>query len=533
MMRSRIVTALLLVPGLAAALPAQTPAPAPQPLSLEQALDLAAPASEAVGIAWAGVERARGQQTQARSEFFPQLSGSASYTRTLKSQYSALASDSAASDSTPSGPSSCNRFLADPSHPIGERVDSLESAVTCLASVNPFGAFSNLPFGQKNQYNLGLQLSQNLFAGGRIRAQTRIAAAGRRSAEVELTAQQAQLKLDVTQAYLDAVLSDRLVEIADSSLGQAERTLANTRLARKVGNVAEFDLLRAQVSRDNQRPVLIQRRSQREIAYLRLRQLLNLPLEQPLLLTTSLGDGDNLPIISVAPRDSADTTTDRRAAVQRAVETVHAQEGQLAVARAGSLPSLRLTSAFARIAYPRSGFPGWNDFLTDWSVSLIMQVPIFTGGRLHGDRIVAQANLDEARLRLQQTREQAALDARSSLATLRSAEAAWEASAGTVAQARRAYDIAEIRYREGISTQTELGDSRLLLQQAAANRAQAARDLQVARVRLALLPDLPLAAGSAGASASPPMAPAMPQQQAQPAATGTQLGASAAGGQLR
>ena len=61
-----------------------------------------------------------------------------------------------------------------------------------------------------------------------------------------------------------------------------------------------------------------------------------------------------------------------------------------------------------------------------------------------------------------------------------------------VQQAQRAYEIAELRYREGLSTQLELSDARLLLQQAQANRAQAARDVQVARVRLALLPDLPL-----------------------------------------
>ena len=52
------------------------------------------------------------------------------------------------------------------------------------------------------------------------------------------------------------------------------------------------------------------------------------------------------------------------------------------------------------------------------------------------------------------------------------AEAAWRASSGTVAQAERAHAIAELRYREGISTQLELNDARLLLQQAQANRAR-------------------------------------------------------------
>ena len=64
-----------------------------------------------------------------------------------------------------------------------------------------------------------------------------------------------------------------------------------------------------------------------------------------------------------------------------------------------------------------------------------------------------------------------------------------------MAEAEKAYAIAEIRYREGISTQTELADARLLLEQARANRATAGRDLQTARVRVALLRDLPLAQG--------------------------------------
>ena len=69
-------------------------------------------------------------------------------------------------------------------------------------------------------------------------------------------------------------------------------------------------------------------------------------------------------------------------------------------------------------------------------------------------------------------------------------------------QAERAYEIAELRYREGLSTQLELSDARLLLQQAQNQRAVAARTVQLARVRLALLPDLPLSAASSPAAAA-------------------------------
>jgi outer membrane protein TolC len=465
-------------------------------LSLVEALEIAEKESETIGIARAGIEAARGEQRRARSEIFPQLSGSVSYTRTLETQFAALAEDDDGGDPATPPPSSCPTFVPDPAASPDQRLADLEAAVECTSSLDPFGSFSDLPFGQANQWSFGLKLSQTLFAGGRVLAQSRIAGANRRSAETELAAQEAQLVLDVTTAYYDAVLSDRLVSIAEAALDQSERTLKDVRLAREVGTQPEFDLLRAEVTRDNQRPLVIQRRTARELAYLRLAQILNLPLDQQLVLTTSLGDTTDtagpppVPIAFVA-QAAVDTAPEQRAPVRQAVENVRASEGRLTVARAQSLPSVSLSSDYAKINFPDDPLPSGR-FLTDWTVGVTVQLPIFTGGRLSGDRMTASAGLDQARLRQRQVEEQARLDARNTIATVEEAEARWAASSGTVRQASRAYQIAEIRYREGISTQTELSDSRLQLQQAQANRAQAARDLQVAKVRLALIKDLPL-----------------------------------------
>ncbi|HEU4700156.1 MAG TPA: TolC family protein [Gemmatimonadales bacterium] len=541
-----LLAALAWPPARAAAQAPVPPAPTGRALSLEEALQRAQGASEAVGIARAGVLRARGDLQRARSEFFPQLTGTGTYTRTLRSQFSALESSDSTPADTTSAPASCTAFAPPAGLPIEQRVDSLEQAVKCLSSVNPFASFSRLPFGQKNTWNFGLQASQTLFAGGRIVAQSNAAKALLRSAEIGLTSQQAQLVLDVTQAYYDAALSDRLVGIAEAALEQAERTLSETRLAREVGNQPEFELLRAQVQRDNQRPVVIQRRAQRDVAYLRLKQLLNLPLGEAVALTTSLEDSTGAPPALVLPAGygepaRADTATAARAPVRQAGEGVAAAEGQYRVSRAQNLPSLVLSTAFAEIAFPSSLFPGGNDFVSDWNVSLALRWPLFTGGRIGGEKLAARAGIEEARLRLRQTQELAELDARNTAAQLAAAEAAWEASAGTVEQATRAYGIAEIRYREGISTQTELSDARLLLQQAQANRAQAARDLQVARVRTALLRDLPLGgtptgSAAAGAAAQTPALPTTPAPAPAPAPGGvptTGATAQTAAGGLR
>lgn len=477
-------------------------------LSLDEAVRMAESESEAVQIARAGVQRSEGQRLQARSQLFPQIFGSGGYTRTLKSEFQGISGGTTEPDTTGPQPPAppCDAYLRDPGASVADRLAGLEQASRCGSGVDPFAAFSNLPFGQANQYQVGLSVSQNLFSGGRVSAQNQAAAAGRRSANIELTAQRAQIVLDVTKAYYDAALADRLVTIADASFTQTEGVLRQVQLNKTVGNVSEFELLRAQVTRDNQRPQVIQRRSDREVAYLRLRQLLNIPLEQPVALTTTIEDsaaapaGIRLAGITVSSYLTPDTASGNRAGVKQAAEALDAQQELFRVARSQRLPSLALSSRYGAVAYPLSGLPGANDFRANWTVGIAAQIPIFTGGRIRGDEMIAQANVAESRARLQQVREFAALDSRVALNALNQANAAWEASRGTAEQASRAYTIAEVRYREGISTQLELNDSRILLEQSTANRALAARNLQIARVKLALLPNLPLQAGGFGQS---------------------------------
>jgi outer membrane protein TolC len=500
MFRRTLLCAALSLGGAAIA-PAQTSTPS-RSLSLEDALQLARPASEMVGIARAAVTRAGGEQLRARSEFFPQLTGSASYSRLLESQFSSLAGSDTSSG--PVRPNSCDRFFGDPTKPIGERVDLLEKSLECVSWVNPFGSLGSLPFGRTNTWNLGVSLSQTLFSGGRVRGQAQAANAGRRSADIGHSAAEAQLTLDVVRTYFDAVLAQQLAGIAETALDQADSTLRETTLNRSLGTVPEFDLLRARVTRDNQRSLAIQLASDRDVADLRLKQLLDLPASQPIRLITALDDSAlaGTPSLNALVAEDADTQPERRAAVRQAAEGVAAQEGLLKVARSQHYPSVSLTSAYGRVGYPSSTLPNWSDFLTNWNVAVGLQLPFFTGGRIKGDKLMAQAGLEEARLRLRQTTEYSQLDARSSLQKLAASREALRASEGTTEQADRAYQIADLRFREGVSTHTELLEARLALERARANRALAARDVQIARVRLALISRLPLAGANSAPAAN-------------------------------
>jgi outer membrane protein len=510
----RQTVAVVLAASVASTAAAQDPVPPARAdsagtisLSLTEAVRLAEQKSHDVRIARAGVTRARGQELQAASQLLPQLFGSAGYTRTLRSQFSALSSPDTSTSTGPPGP--CEQYLRDPSATTAERLAGLDEAQRCALGTNPFGGFGDLGFGAANQYNLGLSLSQSIFTGGRVRSQIAAARAGRRAAEVTLASERAQAALTVAQAYFDAALSARLAAIAELSLRQSDAVVSQVQLARDVGRTSEFELLRARVARDNQRPVLVQRQSEREIALLRLRQLLDLPLDASVQLVTPVDDTAAVyAAIEPSTLSTATDDVDSRAPVRAARAGVDAGQASLRAIRAQRLPSVSLTSNYGRVAFPTSGFPGNNEFRENWTVGVGAQIPLFTGGRQRGEEMAARASLEESRARLEQTRDLAALDLRVQETALAQARGAWEASAGTAEQAERAYSIAQVRYREGISTQLELDDSRLLLEQAQVNRATAARNLQLAIVRVALLQDLPLQLQSAGIQ--------LPAQQAPP-----------------
>lgn len=477
-----VIAALFAILPLALHAQGSTPASvsnaSPTSLSLADALRMAEQRALGVQAAQAGADRARGQLRQANSQRLPQINGSASYQRAIQNQFQAIS----------------EAFPAD-------SADTTSSGGGDGLANSPLAAI----FAAPNTFVFTLSATQNIWTAGRLSAQRAGAEAGRDAANIALSSAKAQALLDVAQAYYDAVAAERFADITDSTLALTERTFAQVKLAREVGTASEFDLLRAQVTRDNARPASIQARGARMAAQLRLKQLLRLPLQQPLTLTTPIRDeaaalAPALSGVTLADSRSMapDTSVNARATVRQAESQLRAQEQALNAAKLARLPSVQLSSNYQRFAYPPDGtfLPSdLNLYFPNWTVSLGMSFPVFNGGRIAGERIVAEANVAEARVQLESARDGAGLDAILSISALEQAQAAYSAAVGTDTQAERAYRIAEVRFAEGLSTAVELTESRVQLEQARLQRVTTARDLEIARLRLALLKDLPLTLG--------------------------------------
>ncbi len=297
-------------------------------------------------------------------------------------------------------------------------------------------------------------------------------------------------------------------------------------------------MLRAQVTRDNQQSVVTQRRSDRDLAVVRLKQTIGLPLADPISLSTPLEQAAEAreaqelaarsapgpaptpgqPPAGVAQADpsrqpagegaepritgrdiaQAQGTASRRAPVRQARELVAAREAELGAARAERWPTISLSSDYGLVQYPVDVFPDRDDWRTNWTVGVFLTVPLFTGFRTVANIDAAEADVAEARARLRQTERAAAVDNLSAAEQVSVARATWQQNARTAAEAERAHQIAELRFQQGISSHLDLVDARIQLDQARVNRARAARDLHVARIRLELLPRLPLPGASAG-----------------------------------
>src|SRR5439155_22208697 len=159
--------------GLATAALVAAPATAQQTrtvrVSLQEALQLAESRSEAVAVARAGLTRATGQRVIARSQALPQLSGTAGYTKTLKSQFEGLAGP--APDTT--GPASlCTPRI--PANATQAERDAASAQATTCKSGSGFD-LSGAGFGARNQWSVGLNAAYHVLSGGRVAGETQAA----------------------------------------------------------------------------------------------------------------------------------------------------------------------------------------------------------------------------------------------------------------------------------------------------------------------------------------------------------------------
>ncbi len=367
-------------------------------------------------------------------------------------------------------------------------------------------------FGQAYTYNSNLLLQQSFFQGGRIVAASQAAARTERAARLSRDQTRADLTLLAQRAYLNAALAARLVDIQRRNLVIADERLAQVEQLERSGRSSRYDVLRARVERSNLEPLALQAESDRALAELELKRLLQIPVGQPVALES---DFDATVITTLAEAAINDRSPDGVQPGVRAVElTASAREAAIKVARADLLPTLNASFTFGYLALPAfNGLPTRmgetstafcpnpgtatrpcqnNGWFPDRSFNVQFSWPLFDGFRAKGAIDLAQAQARVADLQVRQAREAAAVDVARARAELVRARATFTARAANVREADEAFQLASLRFARGIGTQLEVSDAQLALLTARSTEARATFDLHLAVAELARVRAMPI-----------------------------------------
>jgi len=360
-------------------------------------------------------------------------------------------------------------------------------------------------FNQPNTYTLNGNLSQTLFQGGRLVATARAASSLAEASRLNAEERKALFIVEIQRAYLGALLSERLIQLQETNLQLASSRLTQVQQFQQAGRAAQYDVLRAKVERANIEPLAIQARNDRDLAHLELKRLLNIPVDRPLALTTTIDPAAAQTLVA-SYLDTA--ALPDRPALRSAELVARSRRLAITAARAEFMPTITAFFQTGFQAFPPAGvgFPAQRGFLDaascpagspagricqnggwfeDRSMGVQFSWPLFDGLRAKSAIELARAQTRIAELELRQEREQVSVEVALARAELRRAKSVFDARKETSSEANEAFRLASLRFNRGLSTQLEVSDAQLALLTAEGGEARAVYDLYLATAELA------------------------------------------------
>jgi outer membrane protein TolC len=345
----------------------------------------------------------------------------------------------------------------------------LLSALNPGASIPPLTAtvLRNDPF--KATINAGW----TVFAGGRIRAANRAAAAGLDAADAERSGTRHELTTELADRYFKRRLAADVLDVRKQALETLDRHLQDAKRLQQAGQIARTDLLRAQVAHaeaDRDYKVAL-----RDVA------LASAALRATLGSDQDVDPVTPLPTVpKLEPLERFEATADSGNADLRRLAALQEQSRQgTAAAKAEYLPAVRL---FSQAELVQSRLNTTTD--PKWLVAAELQWKLFDGfGREHR---VAAARLTEQELG---TRREGA---RRDVATLvQSRYDEYVSAVDQYTSLQSSLDLAEESLRseqraftEGVGTSLEVVDAELARSRIQVERLNAQYDAVVALARL-------------------------------------------------
>ena len=326
-----------------------------------------------------------------------------------------------------------------------------------------------------NTHSNTLTASMPIYTGGKLSGTIKQAKAGYLISEQGLQKAYNDMRTTVTNGYFDMLQADNMQKLGRESVERLADHLKNVEAQYEVGVVAKVDVLRSQVELANAKQSLIKAENAYQIAEANLNKIVGLPMDTQLKL-------DNLLVYTPYENDMQyclDYAAMHRPELEQAKQNVEAAKGALRVAISGHMPQVAAT---ASQNWNNKNWPG--DENGNWYVGVSVGLNIFDSGvttsKIHG----AEADLAKAHETYRDTVDAVNLDVRSNYLNLREAEKRIATTKLAVSQAEEDYRIAQLRYMNGVGTNTDVLDAQVALTDAKTNYLQAMYDYNTCKTNL-------------------------------------------------
>ena len=312
-----------------------------------------------------------------------------------------------------------------------------------------------------NSYSI--HATMTLFDGLQSVYRLRMAHARREASRLSVREQQELAALGTTEAYYDLVYARQMQELAMQKYEESSRLHRQTARMEELGMKSRPDVLEMQSRMAGDRLALTQADNQCIIALIRLKEKMNFPIDDELVV-------DDMPADSLsadmAESDSSAGVFARAAhhhpVLLRAKLDEQAATDRLRAARGAFLPSVSVSggwnTGFSRFLNGSDYTPFSEQFRNRRGeyVSLNLSIPIFSGFSLvshlrqaRAERRAASVRRGEAERRLYSEIAQAMADRDAALASYRQAKEHADAM-------QAAYEAVLQRYEEGLNTAIDL-----------------------------------------------------------------------------
>ncbi len=334
-----------------------------------------------------------------------------------------------------------------------------------------------IPMGQHENYNLQVSLQQVIFAWGKIYGAYRIAGLNRDIAELNLIRKKQEIRCSVTKSYYGLLVLEKMVELTKESMEQLKRHEEAVKKRYEAGLVSQFDLLRSQVQVANLKPKLIEAENGFKLAREGFKMLLGLTQDKEFILK------DSLAIID----EDFDLEDLKEEALANRPELKNLQKIEKISKLAKSIKARsNLPSIFAGVSYDRKkpfSFGG-NDWGSNLTFNVGFQFPIFGGYKSLYEYNKSALQLKEVELALENLNKGIVLEVKQAYLNMFASKEAINAAKENIAQAEKAFNIMETRYKNGLATNLEYLDTQLAMMQAKINYLNALKDYLSARADL-------------------------------------------------